>query len=124
MQIQRRFGLLVVLSLIAMLALVSACKNKSTNPGPGVAAKELDSGNIANGGQYAHLFASAGTFNYHCTIHGAGMAGQVIVGGGSPTSADVSIGPGNTYSPTPAIVAPGGTVTWTNNGSTHTVTSN
>ena len=123
MKMQRHSAPFVTLSLIAMLALVSACSNNPTSPpGGGTPAKELDSGNIANGGQYAHLFAGAGTFNYHCTIHGVGMAGQVIVVNGSPMSASVSI-TNNTYTPSPATVAPGGTVTWTNNGSTHTVTS-
>jgi plastocyanin len=52
------------------------------------------------------------------------MTGSVVVGGaGSPASAGVTI-TDNAFNPTPAAVATGGTVTWTNNGSTHTVTSN
>jgi plastocyanin len=84
---------------------------------------ELNSGNIPNGGTYQHTFANAGTYPYHCVIHGTGMAGTVVVAGGQPASASVSIG-NNFYSPASVSVAPGGTVTWTNNGSTHTVTSN
>jgi plastocyanin len=30
-------------------------------------------------GVYTRQFNTAGTFNYHCTIHGAAMAGQVVV---------------------------------------------
>jgi len=30
-------------------------------------------------GTYQRLFANAGTFPYHCTIHGAGMSGIVSV---------------------------------------------
>ena len=85
--------------------------------------KELNSGSIANGGTYQHTFANAGTYSYFCTIHGTGMAGTVVVAGGQPASASVSI-QNNFYSPATVSVAPGGTVTWTNNGSTHTVTSN
>ena len=109
------------LLLIGVVALTASCSsNKTTNP---AVAKELDSGNIANGGIYRHPFANAGTYNYHCAIHGAAMAGSVTVVAGQPMSAAVTIGPGNSYSPTPVSVAPGGTVTWTNSGSTHTVTS-
>jgi plastocyanin len=30
-------------------------------------------------GSYSRQFAAAGTFNYHCTVHGAVMTGQVVV---------------------------------------------
>lgn len=121
MQRQRRLALIVTLSLIAMVSLVASCSDKSTNPRPG--AKELDSGNIVNGGVYAHTFAGVGTFNYHCTLH-AGMAGQVIVVDNSADSALVTIGPGNAFNPATATVKPTGTVRWINSDSTHTVTSN
>ena len=38
----------------------------------------FDSGNIAAGGTFKHTFSSAGTFNYHCTIH-PGMKASVVV---------------------------------------------
>jgi len=84
--------------------------------------RELDSGNIGNGGTYSHTFANAGTYNYFCTIHGAGMAGTVTVANGQPASAAVTI-EDNLFNPATVSVAPGGTVTWTNTGTTHTVTS-
>lgn len=123
---QRRHVSIVTLSLIAMVALVASCGNKSTNPpAGGTVAKELDSGNIVGGGVYAHTFAGAGTFNYFCTIHGTGMAGQVIVVNGSADSALVTIGPGNVFNPATATVKPTGSVRWINSaGVTHTVTSN
>jgi plastocyanin len=37
-----------------------------------------DSGNISAGGSFSFTFTSAGTFNYHCTIHPA-MTGTIIV---------------------------------------------
>jgi plastocyanin len=70
------------------------------------------------------MFATAGTYNYHCAIHGLGMAGTVTVANGQPLNAAVSI-QDNSYNPAGVSVAPNGTVTWTNNGgNTHTVTSN
>lgn len=38
----------------------------------------FDSGNINNGSTYSRQFTTAGTFNYHCTIHPM-MLGKVIV---------------------------------------------
>lgn len=39
---------------------------------------ELDSQTISDGQTYSHTFNSAGTFNYHCSIH-TGMKGRIIV---------------------------------------------
>lgn len=38
----------------------------------------FDSGSIAGKASFTHLFATAGTYKYHCSIH-SGMAGTVIV---------------------------------------------
>ncbi len=38
-----------------------------------------DSNNIAVGNTFSHYFNTAGTFPYHCKIHGLSMAGTVIV---------------------------------------------
>jgi plastocyanin len=42
-----------------------------------------DGSNIASAtqssGTFSRTFATAGTFKYHCTIHGAPMSGQVVV---------------------------------------------
>ena len=121
MKLHRRIAPFITISLIAMVALVASCSDKGTNPTGGGATKELNSGSIQGGGVFTHTFANVGTFNYHCTIHD-GMTGQVVVGAGSPASTAVAIS-NNTFTPSPAAVAPGGTVTWTNNGTTHTVTS-
>lgn len=48
-------------------------------------ADSLNSGFIAAGGTYSHTFATPGTFNYYCTIHGfdgnppTGMHGTITV---------------------------------------------
>jgi plastocyanin len=115
----RRLAPLLLLALALPLAACSKSKSGPTSPGT---PKELDSGNIANGGTFVHTFANAGTFDYHCAIHGITMSGSVHVVAGSAASAGVSI-ENNFYTPPTAQIAPGGTVTWTNAGSTHTVTS-
>ena len=39
----------------------------------------FDSGNIAGGASYVYVAITAGTFEYHCTIHGTAMSGTLIV---------------------------------------------
>jgi plastocyanin len=42
-----------------------------------------DASNITSGtqssGTFAHTFTAAGTFKYHCAIHGSAMSGQIVV---------------------------------------------
>jgi plastocyanin len=122
MRITRQLAALITLTLVATAALVASCSDNTTSPVGGGGAKELDSGTLPTGASYQHTFPNPGTFNYSCTIHGPGMAGQVIVVGGSPDSALVTI-TDNVYTPNLATVKPGGHVRWINNGSPHTVTS-
>jgi len=35
--------------------------------------------NLDSGGTVSRTFSTAGTFKYHCTIHGASMSGTIIV---------------------------------------------
>jgi plastocyanin len=37
------------------------------------------SSNVQSSGTFSRTFASAGTYTYHCAVHGAAMAGTVIV---------------------------------------------
>lgn len=39
----------------------------------------FDTGNIGGGASASYTANTAGTFNYHCTIHGLGMSGTLIV---------------------------------------------
>lgn len=43
----------------------------------------LDDGSATSGtqstGSYTHQFSQAGTYPYHCAIHGAAMSGKVVV---------------------------------------------
>jgi len=38
-----------------------------------------DTGNIAGGTSKAVTFSNAGTFKYHCAIHGPSMSGTIVV---------------------------------------------
>ncbi len=38
----------------------------------------FNSGNVANGGSYSYTFNTAGTFQYHCSIH-SNMTGTIVV---------------------------------------------
>jgi plastocyanin len=114
---------LLAILLFAALAAFYAC-GSDDGTGPGGGDKELNSGDFGPGGTYAHTFAAAGTFPYHC-IHHSPMTGSVVVSAASVDSL-VSVHIVSNTSPFPAAtVKPGGRVTWTNNtGSVHTVTSN
>lgn len=39
---------------------------------------ELSSGSLSNGQTYTHTFTTAGTYNYHCSVHSM-MKGEIIV---------------------------------------------
>jgi plastocyanin len=38
----------------------------------------VDSG-LKNARTFCHTFSSAGTYTYHCSIHGAAMTGTIVV---------------------------------------------
>jgi hypothetical protein len=126
-----------VLALCLVASCILSCsKSNPTNPGAG---GELNGSLASTGSQYAHTFATAGTFNYRCTIHPtcASLAGTIVVlaPGGviqnrvlSITQSGGSSGPyGSTCSGLSLqrdSVFVGNQVTWTNNSTLpHTVTS-
>ena len=79
----------------------------------------FDSGDINTDATYNRIFNTAGEFDYECFYHP--MFGKVRVEGGAPAAVAVSI-LDNTFNPAEVSVAPGGVITWTNNGmATHTV---
>jgi plastocyanin len=57
------------------------------------AETDLDSGNIGVGESYGHVFETAGTYRYHCSIHPDRMRGTIIVRAADPTSPGASEGP-------------------------------
>jgi plastocyanin len=118
----------VVAAGLLLGAFTLSCGGKSSSPTSptGGGGLELNSGSIAPGAAYAHMFNTAGVFNYHCTVPGhSAMTGSVTVNsGGSPTAVPVSFGAtisaiGN------QTCNVGSTVTWTNASTTmaHTITS-
>jgi plastocyanin len=98
--------------------------SKSTAPGGGGGGGlELNSGDILSGTSFAHVFATPGSFSYHCIYHG-GMTGTVVVNsGGSTMDTTFTMVTGGSN---PTITAKvGATVHWSNStGTKHTVTSN
>ncbi|MGH7743001.1 MAG: cupredoxin domain-containing protein [Candidatus Eiseniibacteriota bacterium] len=118
----------ILLVGLAAGAFALSCGGKSSSPtnpggGGGSSCAELNSGNIANGAAFAHTFNTAGSFSYHCTLHG-GMTGTVVVAGSTaPTHTDLNMVTGGAY---PMVNCPmGSVVQWHNaSGTTHTVTSN
>ncbi len=128
----------LVLALVAV-GLVS-CNDSSNpaNPGGG-GGLELNGSLSPSGGQYSHTFATAGTFNYKCTIHGSCsslMGTVVVVAAGTPIlnrALQISQVGGSSgaygsscsaLSLTADTVHVGDQVTWTNNSPLpHTVTS-
>lgn len=69
-----------------------------------------------------------GTWNYGCTLHAGsqGMTGTIVVAAAGPDSATIAVGPGNTFTFSPASVTirSGGSVRWQNqsNRTDHTAT--
>lgn len=136
----RRLPIAPGLALLALIALVSslaivipACSKSSSNPyapmaggggAPPGPTESFDSGVISTG-SFSHTFANAGDFGYHCTLHGtatSGMRGSVHVATGLPATATVSVA-NFSFTPTPANIGPGGTVTWVWGGTSHSVTT-
>jgi plastocyanin len=128
-----------------LVALLASCKSNSTSPGYGNTGgggtggtPELNGSLSASGGIYAHQFNTAGTFNYHCTIHpscaslagtivvvapGTGILGKVLAISQSGVSAPPNYCSSLSVSRDTVLV--GDTVTWTNSSTVqHTVVSN
>lgn len=128
--ITKRSTLLPAILLAMALAATTSCYSNGngypTAPpaGGGGGSRELNSGDFGPGATFQHVFATAGTFNYHC-IHHAPMTGSVVVStDATDMLVNVSIVSSDASFPA-ASVKPGGRVVWTNNTDTiHTVTSN
>ncbi len=133
-----RFTMLALGSLAALaiaIAVVGCAKNGSVNPyapnnmtpapspPPPAPTETFDSGVISSG-SFSHTFANAGDFAYPCTLHAVccNMRGTVHVAAGLPMAVSVAVS-NFTYTPTTANIAPGGTVTWTWGGTSHSVTA-
>ena len=119
----RRGACAAITVLIAFSSL--SCGGGGGGGGGGgiVGPKELNSGDMAPAGTYSHVFATAGTFNYHCIYHGV-MTGTVTVTAGA-AGADENIVIVATAAFPAKSITTGTKIIWTNNTAmTHTVTSN
>lgn len=94
----------------------------------------FDSGDLGPGQQFAMKVLEPGTFDFKCVVHPSLMTGTLEVTGDpivEPLDLEVSIvEPSSSdtqswgFDPDEALIAPGTTVTWRNNGgSEHTVTA-
>jgi plastocyanin len=129
---KRPLARLVAWSGVVALSVILVGCAKHTSPtapmggggiGSGMTGASFDSGSLAAPASFDHVFASAGTFKYHCTFHvSMGMVGTVVVAMGGADAATVTAS-GMTFSPASVTIRPGGTVHWTIADGTHTVTS-
>ena len=122
---------------VCLLAAWLVACNKKDNPVSPPPPGELNGSLAGGGGTFSHTFASAGTFNYHCSIHPSctSLAGSiVVVAPGTPIqnrvlSISQSGGGGiypscSTLSVSRDTVQVGDSVTWTNSSPyQHTVVS-
>ena len=133
--------LLAALALVGLASWLVACSGKSSGYPTAPAASgggELGGNLSVAGNQYAHKFATAGTFNYKCAVHPtcASLTGTIVVipVGGVIKNRVLAItqsgGSTGMYATCAALslqrdtVFVGDTVTWTNLGPLpHTVTS-
>ena len=107
---------------IVILASIG-CSNPTSTP-----AKEFDSGPVAVGGHFEHVFGAAKTIAYHCIYHGGpggvGMSGTLIVAAGGTAKRDTIQMNEATFSPVTLNATVGDTVVWVNGSSmAHTATS-
>ncbi|MGA2506474.1 MAG: hypothetical protein ABSF80_03255 [Chitinispirillaceae bacterium] len=126
--------LLIVSSLAGALVAVSGCSsNSNSNPygmgGGGGGGPIFESGTVAPGGSFSHVFMTAGVFPYHCKFHGSvgggGMSGTIVVHtGDAPTLDTIFMTSSFTFSPAKDTIDVGDTVKWINISTMdHTATS-
>ena len=121
-----RGRLAVGLAVLMLVAFAAGCakKNNPAQPAGGGSTNEpFASGNFSSTSTvrvYVHAFPTAGTFAYHCSVHGTAMSAAVEVGDLLPDSSFVTIGD-NFFSPSLIQVKTGGYVKWNATGGTHGV---
>lgn len=110
-------------ALVLAVALAAGCSKKSSSTQPPAGPVESFNSGVFSSGVFVHTFSTAGTYGYHCLVHGSSMSGGVEVGASHPDSALVSIG-NDFFSPSLAKIKPGGYVKWIANGTNHGVRNN
>jgi plastocyanin len=130
MRIRRVMGWVASFVFVILVGMYGCGKSSSptsppANPGGGGGGSSaFDSGTLNAPATFAHTFATAGTFGYHCTFHQSlGMVGSVVVSAGAVDSTASVTGAGTSFTPPTVTIRPGGVVTWHITSGTHTVTS-
>jgi plastocyanin len=118
---------LSIFSIVAALVIAGCGTNSNPVYGPS-GSKIVDSGTLAPGGHFTHVFTSAMVVPYYCKFHGGaggvGMSGRITVQAGGTPSKDTVNMTGTTFDPATLTVDIGDTVIWINSSSMeHTVTS-
>ena len=113
----------LVLALAVVGGLAAGCSKSSapTPPGGGGTGggPTFDFHFASIGESHSQVFSTAGSFPYHCTVHGSsGMTGTVTVDNSSVNdSATVKVGSDGvssafSFTPSSVTIKPGGTVRW------------
>lgn len=121
-----------ILAAVCLLVLVSmsACSKKGGTTQPSMqpgSTEVFNSGTFSSSSQvkvYVHTFPNAGTFGYHCIVHGTPMSGVITVAAGQAESSFVSITDNVFGAPSPAQIRPGAYIKWIANGGLHGVVNN
>ena len=86
-----RRSLAATVALLALPLVLGSCsKSSSSSPTKPGTPKELNSGDLVQGGSYQHAFANAGTFPYHCARHSS-MTASVTVAGAESTAPSLTL---------------------------------
>ena len=122
MRFRPAVSLLLGPAVLALSLLLPGCASKNKGTNTVQVAEPFESGDMSNSGPtsvFVHTFPSAGSYSYRCRFHGS-MTGAIDVVTGGLDSAAVSIT--NFAFSSASAIKPGGKVTWTNMGTTHSVT--
>jgi plastocyanin len=117
------------LFLITTLAFVlfggPDCTSKSNPANTSTEGSIFESGTVAPGGTYSHVFMTVGSIPYNCRFHvSMGMVGTInVMAGGTPSTDTVTMN-AVTFSPANLTIDVGDTILWINkSGVNHTATS-
>jgi plastocyanin len=116
----------LIISGLLVTFILASCGSKS-NPA-NANGKEFDSGSVATGGHFTHVFTTAKIIPYYCIYHGGpggvGMSGVITVQAGGTASQDTVIMNDMTFTPPLQTIDVGDTIIWINRSTfDHTATS-
>lgn len=104
---------------------MSGCSTNSNPYGSSGGGTIFESGTVAPGGSFTHVFTAVGVVPYHCRFHvSMGMTGTITVQAGGAPSLDTIVMNAMTFSPAHDTIDVGDTIKWINSSTVnHTATS-